>query len=489
MTVLISVDLGTTTITAVALDATTGQLRARSTRPNEAEITTAADKALGYSEWDAGRIVETAYRCLRDVRNQLDGQAFDIAGIGITGQQHGTVLHDDGSSRPLLINWQDQRGEQPCAGSEQTYVQRAVELAGPEAPERTGCRLATGYLGVTLFWLRENNALPRSARACFLTDFFGGLLTDTRPVTDPTNAAASGIFDVTTDDWDAELLEALDISSSLLPEVRASGERLGGLAPGPAATLGMPVGLPVFVGIGDNQASFLGAVASRDDTVLVNVGTGGQVAAFTDQFAYDPALETRPFPHGGFLAVCAGLCGGRSYALLEQFYREVGKRLFGVVSAEPLYEVMNRLAADVPAGAEGMCCAPFFTGTRGQPDLRAFWGGLSASNFTPGHMARSLLEGMAVSFQRGYEAIGQLTQKPRRRLVGAGNGLRENPVLAEIVANEMALPLALPAHREEAAYGAALLAAVGAGIFPNLVSAGQLIRYEKSVMPPSRKNA
>ena len=480
MNVLLGVDLGTTTITAVALDANSGEICARSTRPNQAEITALADKALGYSEWDAGRIADTGSRCLGDIRSKLDGQNAEVAGIGITGQQHGVVLHDDGSAPPLLINWQDQRGEQPYAGSEQTYVQRAVELAGADAPERTGCRLATGYLGVTLFWLRENNALPRSTRACFLTDFFAGRLAETRPVTDPTNAAASGIFNVTTSDWDAELLEAFDISQSLLPEVRSSGERLGGLAPGPAAALGLPAGLPVFVGIGDNQASFLGAVAGRDDSVLVNVGTGGQVAAYTDRFAFDPALETRPFPHGGFLAVCAGLCGGRSYALLEQFYREVGKRLFGVVSAEPLYEIMNRLAAEAPPGAEGVSCAPFFTGTRAQPDLRAFWGGVSATNFTPGNMTRALLEGMAVCFRRGYEAIGQLTHKARRRLVGSGNGLRENPVLANIVAGEIGLPLALPAHREEAAYGAALLAAVGAGVCPDLLSAGRLIRYEKA---------
>jgi sugar (pentulose or hexulose) kinase len=239
----------------------------------------------------------------------------------------------------------------------------------------------------------------------------------------------------------------------------------------------------VFVGIGDNQASFLGGVANRADTVLVNVGTGAQVAAYTDRFDFDPLLETRPFPGGGFLLVCAGLCGGRSYALLESFYRKVGKLLFEVTPVEPLYEAMNRLAAEVPGGADGLCCAPLFTGTRAQPDLRALWAGVSPTNFTPGHMARALLEGMARTFGNGYEAIVRLTGSKRSRLVGAGNGLRENRVLAEIVAGEMRLPLALPVHREEAAYGAALLASVGAGIYPDLLSAGRLIRYENPVKP------
>jgi sugar (pentulose or hexulose) kinase len=234
------------------------------------------------------------------------------------------------------------------------------------------------------------------------------------------------------------------------------------------------------VGIGDNQASFLGSVAERRDTVLVNVGTGGQVAAFAEAFAYDPLLETRPFPGGGYLLVSAGLSGGRAYAVLEGFCRQIGRELFGAAGAEPLYPALNRLAAAVARGADGLRCEPFFTGTRQRPDLRAAWVGVSATNFTPGHLARALLEGMARTFRDGQEAIARHLTAPRRCLVGAGNGLRENPVLAGIVAEEMGLPLALPRHREEAAFGAALLAAVGAGVQPDLTAAGRLVRYGRA---------
>jgi len=484
MPVLLGVDLGTTSITAVALDAHTGILLAHSSRPNLAEVTAPSDRARGYSEWDVSRIDETGLSCLRDITAQIAGMTSEMAGIGITGQQHGVVLHEQaGRTRNLLINWQDRRGEEPYRGSDQTYVEQALERAGADAPQRTGCRLAAGYLAVTLFWLKETNALARPLSACFLPDHFAALLTSCPAVTDPTSAASSGVFNVLSSDWDPALLEALGLSQSLFPNVRASGERLGGLAPGPAAALGLPTGLPVFVGMGDNQASFLGAVASRDDTVLVNVGTGGQVAAYTDRFAYDPFLETRPFPREGFLLVCAGLCGGRSYALLEHFFRAVGSQLLGVMSAEPLYEAMNRLAAEIPRGARGLCCAPFFTGSRVQPELRASWTGASAENFTPGHMTRALLEGMARTFQKSHEGIVRLSGRRQSRLVGAGNGLRENPLLARIVADEMRLPLMLPFHRAEAAYGAAVLAGVGAGIFPDLLSAGRLIRYEDPGAP------
>src|SRR5262249_2276049 len=204
----------------------------------------------------------------------------------------------------------------------------------------------------------------------------------------------------------------------LFPEVRPSGKRLGGLAPEPARTIGLPAGLPVFVGIGDNQASFLGSVAKRDETVLVNVGTGGQVAGFVERFVYDPALETRPFPGGGFLLVCAGLSGGRAYALLERFFQRVGADVLGQPSAPPLHAAMNRLAGRVPPGADGLHCEPFFSGTRADPALRANWTGLSAENFTPGHLTRSLLEGMARAFRQGYEAVSRNAPRPRTRLVG-----------------------------------------------------------------------
>src|SRR5581483_2061435 len=131
-----------------------------------------------------------------------------------------------------------------------------------------------------------------------------------RPVTDPTCAASSGAFDVSRGDWDAQTLAALELPTALFAEIRPSGDRLGGLTSAMAEATDLPAGLPVFAGIGDNQASFLGSVADRDDTVLVNVGTGAQVSAWCDRFQHDPLLETRPFPKQGFLLVCAGLSGG-----------------------------------------------------------------------------------------------------------------------------------------------------------------------------------
>jgi sugar (pentulose or hexulose) kinase len=477
MSIVVGIDLGTTTITALALSAESGDVIATATVPNTAETTSPADKARGRSEWNTRAIVDAACACLRQVSQRIGANWARLTGLGLTGQQHGMVHADEKQPLSPFINWQDRRGEEPYPGSTLTYVEEALRRAGDDARRRTGCRLAAGYMGVTLFWMRANGAIPPDGKACFITDYFGAMLTGTRPATDPTCAASSGLFNVKAGVWDSDLIATLGLTPTLFPEVRPSGALLGTVTASMAEATGLPEELPVFVGIGDNQASFIGSVAYRDDSVLVNVGTGGQVSVYFDEFRNDPLLETRPFPGGGYLLAAAGLCGGRSYALLERFYRQVGEQLCGAAAGEPLYAVMNRLAASIPRGAGGLVCEPFFSGTRHQPELRASWTGVSTENFTPAHATRALLEGMARAFNTGYDAIGRLGGGGKKQLVGAGNGLRENQVLARCVADEFGMPLHFPLHREEAAYGAALVAGVGAGLFPDLPAAGGLIRH------------
>jgi sugar (pentulose or hexulose) kinase len=481
MSIVMGIDLGTTTITALALNAHSGDILAKVTAPNQAEITSAGDRERGRSEWDVLRLAQTACQCLRQAAEMMGASWSRLAGLGLTGQQHSLVLVDQ-ALKPLipLINWQDRRAMEPDPETGTTLLHRALELAGDQAPLRTGCRLAAGFMSLSLLWMKEHGTLPSSGTACFLTDYFAALLTGQTPVTDPTCAGSSGFYDVRSGQWDRDLLTAFQLPPSLFPEVRPSGALLGKLVPEMAEATGLPAGLPILVGVGDNQASFLGTVGDPQETVLVNVGTGAQVSAFSARFLFTPQLETRPYPGGGFLLVCPGLCGGRTYALLERFFRQVGEIIFGVTRPEPLYSILNRLAASAPAGVDGLRCDPFFTGTRYLPELRASWAGMSPENFNPAHMTRALLEGMARAFAASHETIAGLTGIRSSRLVGAGNGIRENPVLAQLIAEKFCLPLTIPRHREEAAFGAALLASVGAGIHWDLASAGNLIRYLRS---------
>ena len=472
----LGLDVGTTTLTGLVLDVDTGEVVAVRTVPNTCEVTSTDDRTQGWSEWDAGRMAELA----REVAAAAVAASGTVDGVGVTGQMHGMVLLSE-ESNPLVpfVGWQDQRGTELVQEGSETYVSQMQALAEEAGALHRGCRPAVGYLGTTLYWMATNALLPEEPFvASFMPDFIVASLTDDRPVTDATNAAGSGFFDTVGRAWRGDLIDALGLSLDMLPEVLASCERAGGLSGDAARATGIPKGTPVAVACGDNQASFAGSVADYEETLLINIGTGGQVSARVPRPTPTEELEARPHMDGGYLLVGAGLVGGRSYAWLRDLFREVGAAFFGGTGDEDLYEMMNRLAAAAAPGAEGLRCEPLFTGTRKDPDRRGLWEGVGTSNFTPGNMARALLEGLVAQFRRLYGEMNVLGAGGRTRLVGAGNGIRKNALLREILSESFKMPMAVPAHTEEAAYGAALVAAVAEGAVGSLEEGGALIRYE-----------
>ncbi len=460
MSVVLGVDLGTTKITCVAVEAASRQVLAVGTTTNDANITSEPDRARGRSEWDINRIVMQGLECLKLVAGQLADRAHAVSAIGITGQQHGMLLVGS-DKKPIspLINWQDRRALEPFPGRDHSWLEQTRALLGDDIWKRTGCRLQPGFMAGTLYWLKAQRLLPDQVQALFVMDHFGAILTGSPAVTEPSCAGSSGVFNVRSRDWDDEAIGALGLPRSLFPEVREVTKPIGRLTPEIAALTGLPAGISIGAPIGDHQASFLGSVTDREESVLVNVGTGAQVAVFTSQLDFAPPIELRPFPGGGNLLSNVGLAGGWSYQVLEQFFRDVGRSVFQQDSTVPLYEQLNQLARTVPAGADGLCCEPLFAGTRLDPTVRGTLSGLSPQNFTARHLARAVLEGMGRSLSNGYAEIRKITGRSQSRLIAAGNGLRENPLLSEIVAQAFGLTINFTEHREEAAFGAALTAA------------------------------
>jgi sugar (pentulose or hexulose) kinase len=479
LAVIVSIDLGTTKITSLALDASVGTILARATALNDANITPEADRPKGRSEWDAERIVTLGCQCLRDVSRQLGDRRREVAGIGITGQQHGCVVVDS-ESRPLtpLINWQDKRGHDLMRGTSRSYVDVARERLGDKTSQRAGCRLFAGFSGLTLFWLKANGLLPAAGRACFIMDLFGARLASSAPITEPSCAGSSGLLNVRTRQWDAGAIRALELPPELFLEIREANQPIGPLCERMAEAIGLAAGTPVSAPIGDHQASFLGSLRDFRKDVLINVGTGAQVAVFTEGDRFADPVELRPFPIRHNLLSNVGLAGGWSYQILENFFRSVSREVFQVDSDAAVYERLNDLAASVPAGCDGLVCDPHFSGTRGVPSARGAFAGVTPQNMTPGHFARALLEGMARSLRDGYRYLSVSENRLRGRLVAAGNALRENGLLRESVEKEFGQPLSFTCHREEAAFGAALSASVGAGLFSSLEEAARLIAYE-----------
>lgn len=428
----LGLDIGTTTISAVVWE--DGKMLAGRTLKNDSFL---ANCEAWEKVQDPAYILATAQKAVSAFM-QLHP---DIACIGLTGQQHGIVYLDEaGCPVSPLYTWQDGRGNLEYENGE-TYCIYLRRITGYE-------NLASGYGLVTHFYNIKNRLVPENAATfCTIHDYVAMKLAGlSAPLTEPTDAASFGMFDVEHGDYDFAAIQMAEIDPAILPKLAPS--RLIGTG---------AFGVPVCVAIGDNQASFLGATGGMPGSLLVNMGTGGQFSAHTEKYLTCPGLETRPFPLGGWLLVGASLCGGRAYALLEGFFREVVRMQTGV-APESCYAAMNELLEKNPLPEELPVVSPLFQGTRLDPTLRGSIENLSPENFTPLHLTYALLQGMAGELHEMYSRYlcsGGTTGK----LFGSGNGLRKNRTLCEAFERLFGQSLTLSEAQEEAACGAAQFAA------------------------------
>lgn len=429
---VIGLDIGTTSISLVAYAQPGGVLRAV-TLPNQTFLPNGP-------AWERAQDPDAILAIAEPAVHELLARYPDAACIGVTGQMHGIVYLDaDGRACSPLYTWQDGRGDLPLPdGSGDTYAARLRAL--------TGFPMATGF-GLTTHFYNVQNGLvpPQAVRLCTIHDYVAMRLAGrVRPVMDPSDAASLGLYDLAANAFDPAALEKAGLDGTLLPEIGS------GLLDGPN-----PLGVPVCAGIGDNQASFLGAADGALDRALINLGTGGQFSAYTPALLRVPGLETRPFPGGGYLLVGASLCGGRAYALWEQFLRRVAETVTGQ-TLPPCYDAMARLL-ESPMPADCPTVSTLFNGTRENPALRGAITGLSADNLTPLHLTYGLMRGMLGELYDMYLSYARVCPAPAG-LVGSGNGLRKNPRLQQMAAELFALPFTLSSNAEEAACGAAIQA-------------------------------
>ena len=449
---VIGLDLGTTTLSAVVVDSDTGVVL------ETLNISNATDLHPRYSFeriQDANAIAEKALGMVAVLKEK-----YAIDAIGIDGQMHGIVYLDDtGVAVSPLFTWQDQRGEESLGDI--TY---AKALSG-----RTGKNVATGYGMTTHYWNTLNRRIPEGAATlCTIYDYVGMRLTGRqKPLQHVSSAASLGLLDTEAGSWDMTAVANAGMDARYLPEVTDK-----------YAVIGMSDGIPVSCGIGDNQASFIGSVRSMGDTVLVNMGTGGQVSMLAHGSSMDQGLEIRPLGDSRFILVGSALCGGRSYALLERFLRSCVE-LAGYDST-PLYESMNRAGLALLEGEDLLRVDTRFNGTRTDPDLRGSITGIGTENFDATHLIAGTLAGMADEIHGLYTNMTALGNPAAGKLVGSGNAIRRNPALKRAFEKVFGIEMFIPSHGEEAAYGAALTSMAASGIKATVVEAQRLIQYKPS---------
>ncbi|MBQ8402674.1 MAG: hypothetical protein IJX14_12180, partial [Clostridia bacterium] len=281
---------------------------------------------------------------------------------------------------------------------------------------------------------------------CTVMDWITMRLTSlSRPVIHAGNAASLGLYRMDDDAFDTGAMETLGLDPAMLPEVTADVRELGHWN-----------GIPVYAAIGDNQAAFLGSVQNGTDTVLVNIGTGSQISLLCsrDEPIRTGSVETRPYLGDKRLLSGSGLCGGRAYAMLERFFSGYRTAL-GLPGGER-YDVLNALAEKGLAEGKILSVHTAFCGTREDPSLRGQITDIGEDDLTPEGLAAGMLYGIAAELHGMYETM---PHDGIRTVAASGNAVRKNPVLQQILQNMFGLPVYLPEHTEEAACGAARLAA------------------------------
>jgi xylulokinase len=422
---------------------------------------------------------ESTAAAIREATAGIDERA--IQAISFSGQMHGTVIYDaQGEIIEPIINWQDRRCDVPLEkyGSRSTVETVMALLAGPEFDDLGIDTLASGYLGATLFHIKENDPtlFERIRHVVLPGDFIRGkLLGACDYATDPTNAFGTGLFNTRFNRWHQDVIARLGLSRDLLPTVHDTAAVAGSVPQAVAHSLGLAPGTRVVYGGGDNQMSLLGnGLVSGDSPALINIGTGAQISRVTSRYARIPGIDTRSFFNGQYAFVGASMGGGRNYAQLREDLRRGGQ---GDIS----YRQMDEAAAQVTVGAEGLV---YRVGSRRTPHLREGFTGRTELRGV-GHQTRAVMEGILLDLHAHrppLEASGP------GFMVGAGKGLQNSQVWAQMAADLFGCPIRIT-NFENAVWAAAVVAAVGVGAIQSVRDAVTMIAYSRELIPDAANTA
>lgn len=425
---------------------------------------------------------------IRSVRAALRKGKFkpaDVAGIGLSGQMHGSVFLDGRRQviRPAIL-WNDQRTAAECAEIESKAGGRArlIELVANPA--------LTGFTAPKILWLRKHEPkhFDRVRQVLLPKDYVRFRLTG-EFATEVSDASGTLLLDVRNRRWSKELLDRLDLDPAILPAVFESEEVSGRLTPGIGKLLGLPGGVPVVGGGGDQAAGAVGNGIVRKGVISATMGTSGVVFAHSDEVQYDPQGRLHTFCHavrGAWHVMGVVLSAGGSLQWYRDRLADAEIALARRKKIDP-YDLIMAQAAEAPAGCEGLYFLPYLTGERtphADPDARGAWIGLSLRHRRP-HLVRSIIEGATYAMRDSLEIIRQL-KIPVQEVRLSGGGARSR-FWRQLQADIYGARVVTTNSSEGPAYGVALLAAAGTGAYKNVVEACRAtIEVEEKTMPDAK---
>ncbi len=381
-----------------------------------------------------------------------------IAGVGLTGQMHGAVMLDKAGKvlRPSLI-WCDTRTQPQCDWlTKEIGYDRLIELTcNPALPNFTLTKL---------LWVKEHEPeiFARTAHILCPKDYVRFRLTGTYAI-DVQEASGTLLLDVTHRRWSAEVAAAAGIPFEWLPDVFESPRVCASISEEAAALTGLTHGIPVVAGAGDQGAGAVGMGILQPGSVSATIGTSGVVFAATAEPIKDPKGRLHTFCHavpGRWHVMGVTQSAGLSFRWLKETF-----------FAGADYDALTAAAAKIQPGSEGLEWAPYLLGERTphlDPAVRAAFTGIGTTH-TAAHFTRAVLEGVAYSLQDTFSLFAALGIPVCGIRLGGGGA--RGPLWRQIQAGIYGQPVEILTAEEGGAFGAALMAGVGAGAWRDLDAA------------------
>jgi xylulokinase len=465
VSVLVGLDVGTGGARAVAVDES-GEIVAEASSEYPLH-----SPRPGWTEQDPADWWEGAKEALGKVAADA---GEEMSGIGLTGQMHGSVFLDSSGEviRSALL-WNDQRTYRQCDEITRAVgEERLISIAGNPA--------LTGFQAPKIVWLRDEEPenFGRVARVLLPKDYVRLQLTG-EYATDASDAAGTLLLDVRARDWSHEILDVLEIPREWMPEVYEGPENTGSLREDVAEELGLPPGIPVAAGGGDNAAAAVGTGIVGPGLVNSSVGTSGVLFAHASEFNPDPSGRLHAFCHavpGAYHLMGVTLSAGGSLS----WWRET---LGGD------YDELVEAASGVPPGSEGLLFLPYLSGERTphlDPKARGAFFGLTVRHGVS-HMTRAVMEGVIFSLRDSLEIMCEL-EVPVEDVRATGGGAR-SALWRQLQADIYGTPIRRTVADEGPAYGAALLSGVASGTYADVDEATSVVKLREEITEPDRERA
>jgi xylulokinase len=441
----------------------------------------------GWSEQNPLDWWKTTILATRAVRKRAGIKPGEIIAIGLSGQMHGSVFLADGPKplRPALL-WNDQRTAEQCAEIESRAGGRAalIELVANPA--------LTGFTAPKILWVRQHEPriYEKTRHVLLAKDYIRYRLTG-EYATEVSDASGTLLLDVVNRRWSDRLLELLQIDKRLLPAVHESPEVTGTLTEAAAEELGLPAGTPVVGGGGDQAAGAVGNGIVAAGIVSATLGTSGVVFAHSDHPTRDPQGRVHTMCHavpGKWCVFGCMLSAGGSFQWFRNNFAAAEIAEAKKKKLDP-YSLLIGQAQQAPPGSEGLQFLPYLTGERcpyPDPLARGGWIGLTSRSTRP-MLIRALLEGVTFGMRDALE-IMQAMNIPITEVRASGGGARSE-FWRQLQADIYRKPIVSINADEGPAYGVALLAGVGIGVWSNVEQAASRCIRQTKKLKPSNKTA